>query len=171
MSQNDEIPAKKKKSKAKWFLLLLLLVLLGGGGYLVYSLGLLDKILNRTTDEAASAGSGQAGGNVHISTPASNLNTASFEPFVVNLADPSGSRYIRLTLAAEVVSPEVIRELEVQNPRIRDAMIMLLSSKTYADISSQSGKLRLKNEILDRMNQLLGGPKITRVFLQDLVVQ
>jgi flagellar FliL protein len=171
MSQNDEVPAKKKKSRAKWFLLLLLLVLLGGGAYLVYNLGLLDKFLNRSAGDAASPGNGQPGGNVHISTPASTLNTASFEPFVVNLADPSGNRYIRLNLAAEVVSPEVIKELEAQNPRIRDAMIMLLSSKTYADISSQSGKLRLKNEILDRMNQLLGGPKITRVFLQEFVTQ
>jgi flagellar FliL protein len=99
------------------------------------------------------------------------LNTATFEPFVVNLSDPAGNRYIRLTLDVEVISPEVIKELEAQNPRIRDAMIMLLSSKTYTELSTQAGKLRLKNEILDRINQLLGGPKITRAFFQDLVVQ
>jgi flagellar FliL protein len=90
---------------------------------------------------------------------------------VVNLSDPAGNRYIRLTLDVEVISPEVIKELEAQNPRIRDAMIMLLSSKTYTELSTQAGKLRLKNEILDRINQLLGGPKITRAFFQDLVVQ
>jgi flagellar FliL protein len=173
MSQDDEVPAKKKKSKAKWVLLFLLLLLLGGGGYLLYNMGFLDKFMGKDTDAAVSgAGGGSAGsGSTRIGTPASNLNTATFEPFVVNLSDPSGNRYIRLTLDVEVISPEVIKELEVQNPRIRDAMIMLLSSKTYADLSTQAGKLRLKNEILDRINQLLGGAKVTRTFFQDFVVQ
>jgi flagellar FliL protein len=174
MSQDDEVPAKKKKSKAKWFILLLLLILLGGGGYLLYNMGFLDKFLNNKDSDAAvsGAGSGAAGNSgTRISVPTSNLSTATFEPFLVNLSDPSGNRYINLTLAVEVISPEVIKELEVQNPRVRDALIMLLTSKTHAELSTQVGKLRLKNEILDRINQLLGGAKLTQVFLQNFVLQ
>ncbi|MDL2307359.1 flagellar basal body-associated FliL family protein [Desulfovibrio sp. OttesenSCG-928-C06] len=172
MAQSDELPAPKKKSKAKWIILLLILLLLGGGGFAAYKMGFLDSFLGG--DEAAqqdgSVGGGQ-GGSVKIESPTSSLKTATFAPFVANLADPGGNRYIRMTLDVEVISPEVIRELEAQNPRIRDAMIMLLSSKTYGELSSQAGKLQLKNEILDRINQVLGGPKITRVFYTDLVVQ
>ena len=165
MSQADEIP-RKKKGKGKWIFLLLLLLIIGGGGFGAYKFGFLDGLLGIKPPETETQP-----GSTRIETPASNLRTASFAPFVANLADPLGNRYIRMTLEVEVLSPEVIKELEVQNPRIRDAMIMLLSSKTYTELSTQAGKLRLKNEILDRINQVLGGAKVTRVFFTELVVQ
>ena len=48
---------------------------------------------------------------------------------------------------------------------------MLLSSKSYADLSPAENKLMLKNEIVDRLNQILGGPKVTRAFFTDMVIQ
>jgi flagellar FliL protein len=178
MSQADELPApKKKKSKLKWFILLLLLLGLGGGGVMAYEMGLLDKLLGgdevRPEDQAGSAGAIGSGntGSTRITTPTSSMRTATFDQFVTNLADPAGNRYIRLIIDVEVIAPEVIRELEMQNPRIRDAILMLLSSKSYQDLSSPAGKLRLKNEILDRINQVLGGPKVNRVFFTEIIVQ
>lgn len=180
MSQVDELPApKKKKSKLKWFILLLLLLGLGGGGFMVYKMGLVDKFLGgdeaQQTDSTAGTGGGAIGsgnsGSTRITTPTSNLRTATFDQFVTNLADPAGNRYIRLIIDVEVISPEVIRELEMQNPRIRDSILMLLSSKSYQDLNSPAGKLRLKNEILDRINQVLGGPKVNRVFFTEIIVQ
>ncbi|MDR2892083.1 MAG: flagellar basal body-associated FliL family protein [Deltaproteobacteria bacterium] len=169
MSQTDEIP-RKKKGKKKWIFLLLLLLIIGGGGFGAYKLGFLDGVLGAVSSAPEQETTAE-GSTTTIETPTSNLRTASLAPFVANLADPLGNRYIRMTLEVEVLSPEVINELKVQNPRIRDAMIMLLSSKTYTELSTQAGKLRLKNEILDRINQVLGGPKVTRVFFTELVVQ
>lgn len=180
MSQADELPApKKKKSKLKWFILLLLLLGLGGGGFMVYKMGLVDKFLDggeaQQADIAGNTGSGAIGtgntGSTRISTPTSNMRTATFDQFVTNLADPAGNRYIEMVIDVEVISPEVIRELEMQNPRIRDSILMLLSSKTYQDLNSPAGRLRLKNEILDRINQVLGGPKVNRVFFTEIIVR
>ena len=176
MAQTDEVPAKKKKSKLKWIILLFLIIVLGGGGFTAYKLGLTPSLGGLLGDgEAEQSGGGEAtastGGSTRITTPTSNLRTATFDPFVANLSDLTGNRYVRMTIDVEVISQEVLNELASQNPRIRDAMIMLLSSKSYNDLSSQAGKLQLKNEILDRINQVLGAPKVTRVFFTDLVVQ
>ncbi|MDR1125082.1 MAG: flagellar basal body-associated FliL family protein [Deltaproteobacteria bacterium] len=179
MSQVDELPApKKKKSKLKWFILLLLLLGLGGGGFMVYKMGLVDKFLggdDAQQADAGAAGNGAIGsgntGSTRITTPTSDMRTATFDQFVTNLSDPAGNRYIRLIIDVEVISPEVIRELETQNPRIRDSILMLLSSKSFQDLNSPAGKLRLKNEILDRINQVLGGPKVNRVFFTEIFVQ
>ncbi|MDL2313421.1 flagellar basal body-associated FliL family protein [Desulfovibrio sp. OttesenSCG-928-C14] len=169
MAQDDEVPQKKKKSKAKWIILIFLILMLGGGYFVAKSMGLLDKFLPGS--DAATQGEQAAQSGTVITTPTSAQRTASFPYFLVNLSDPAGNRYVRMTLEVEVISPEVIKELEIQNPRIRDAMIMLLSSKRFSDVSSQAGKLQLKNEILDRINQVLGGPKVSRVFFTEFVVQ
>jgi flagellar FliL protein len=176
MSQADELPApKKKKSKLKWIILLLLILGGGGGGFAAYHFGLVGKFFSSGGQEADSAGNGSAteGGSTRITTPTSTLNTATFDPFVVNVADIASSRFstLRVTIDVEVLSPAVIKELSVQNPRIRNAMIMLLSSKTSAELATPAGKLLLQNEVLDRINQVLGGSKVTRVFFTQFTVE
>ena len=91
-------------------------------------------------------------------------------PFTVNLADPLGRRLIKISLSLEVTADSVINELKAQQPRVRDAVIMLLSSKTYADIATQDSKIVLKSEITSRLNQVLGGQKIVQVFITDLII-
>ena len=164
MAQEDEVP-QKKKGKIKFVLLFLLLLLLGGAGA-AYYFGLVDRLLERWTGGGADAGQAQP-----EQAPAAKPSSASLPGFVVNLFDPLGRRYIKLDLELELVSPEVSREIQVQNARIRDSLIMLLSNKTFNELSTQEGKLILRNEILDRLNQALGGPKVVRVFFTDFVIQ
>ena len=166
MAQADELPPKKK-SKLKWIILILVVLLIAGGGFVAFELGLLEKF----TGSVQSAGGNVRTNTLSAANAPSNLNTATLPPFLVNLSDPLGRRYIKLELEVELIAPSVARELEAQNPRIRDSLIMLLSSKTYSELSAPEGKLLLKNEILDRINQVLGGPKVTQVFFNDLVIQ
>ena len=90
---------------------------------------------------------------------------------MVNLADPLGRRYIKLTVDVEVNSPEAAAELERSAPKVRDAVNMLLSSKSYADLAPSENKILLKSEIVERLNQILGGPKVARVYFVDMVIQ
>jgi flagellar FliL protein len=89
----------------------------------------------------------------------------------VNLADPLGRRYIKLTLDVEVVNPEIAKELEAAQAKVRDAVILLLSSKSYADLAPLENKILLKNELVTRLNQILGGSKVVRVYFTELVIQ
>ena len=167
MANGDK--AKKKGGALKWILILLVLLLAGGAaGIWYYFFSFFPGSKNAV---AVVEGSVAARATTSPSVPLSIQTTKELQPFLVNLADPLGKRYIKLTFAVEMSGPQVAGELDVQNARIRDAIIMLLSSKSYADIAPTESKLVLQNELVDRLNKILGGPKITRVFFTDMVIQ
>ena len=91
-------------------------------------------------------------------------------PVTVNLADPSGRRYLKMGMEVEV-NADVSAALLANNARIRDAIIMLLAGKSYADIASPDGKVLLKAEVAARLNQILGAQRVVRVFFTDFVVE
>lgn len=91
-------------------------------------------------------------------------------PVTVNLADPSGRRYLKMGMEVEV-NADVSAALQANNARIRDAIIMLLAGKSYADIASPDGKVLLKAEVAARLNQILGAQRVIRVFFTDFVVE
>lgn len=163
MSQEDELPEPKKKSKLKWIIMILLVLLLGGALGAAYFLGFFDNFLGKGDAESAKAKQEQSS---VAAAPRVQLPT-----FLVNLYDPLGRRYISMDIELELISPAVAQEIEAQNARIRDALILLLTSKTYSELSTQEGKHILRNEILDRINQILTGPKVVRVYYINLVIQ
>ena len=165
----DEAPEPvKKKSKKKFILLLLiLLILLGGGGFGAYKFGLLDMVLgggsSNSTEAAPAAEEGGA--------PAAATTIVSVQPFVVNLANPIGSKHIRLSLDLEMVNEQAVAQLNQDMVKVRDSIILLLSSKTYADLAPMEGKLQLKSEIVERVNLILGGPRVVKVYFTDMIFQ
>jgi len=93
-------------------------------------------------------------------------------PFIVNLADPEGKRYLKLTLAVDAKDPKLTKEIESRIPMIRDSILLLLTSKTYADIASTAGKIRLRNEILQGINRSLGTlGSVHTVYFTEFVIQ
>lgn len=161
---DDDTP-KKKGGKLKWILLifLVLLILVGGAGAWYFFFSDLPGSKNASEGGAPKE-------TVKTSAP-QNLQTSILDPFLVNLADPLGKRYIKVTFEVEVTGPEVGDELAKQKPKVRDSIIMLLSSKTYADLAPAESKLTLKTEVANRLNQILGAPKVTRVFITEMVIQ
>lgn len=90
--------------------------------------------------------------------------------FVVNLSDPSGKRYLKLGMEVEV-NADVAQAIKSNSAKIRDAVIILLAGKSFADVSSAEGKVLLKAEVAGRLNQILGGPYVVRVYFTEFVVQ
>ena len=92
------------------------------------------------------------------------------DPFIVNLFDDRGVRYLKVRLDIELwdLTEE---EMAKKNPKIRDSLIVLLSSKKYEEIGSLEGKARLREEILFRLNRILGEGKAKEVYFTDFVVQ
>jgi flagellar FliL protein len=103
--------------------------------------------------------------------PSKNVVNMPLEPFLVNLADKESRRYLKLKVELEVNNEESAKELEKSMPRIRDALILLLSSKTYLDLASYQGKQQLKQEIKQKITALPGGNKISDVFFTEFVAQ
>lgn len=154
----------KKKGKGKWLILILFLLLLGGAAAGAWFFFLQDMFAQSggeqvKKEEQAAPTSKTAG--INIALPA----------FTTNLADPLGQRFIRMNLEIEVAGQSVADELTRHNARIRDSIIILLSSKSYADIAGAESKLLLKSEITERLNNILGPGKVYQVFITDMVIQ
>lgn len=96
----------------------------------------------------------------------------SMEPFVINLSGGGGKRLVKLTMTLDVGDEPTKAEVEKQMPRIRDALILMLTSKSYEDIADVTGKLRLKKELLALVNRNLGGKvRVNAVFFTEFVIQ
>jgi len=193
----EEQPKKKKSGLIKYIILVVLLLLLGGGGYFAYLTFFAAKppaaappaegaapaeapkadahAEAKPAEKKAEGGHGEAksdakgGGGHGGGKDKAASNNVSLPPFVVNLADPNARRYLKVVLEVEVTSnPEL---LEDNKAKIRDALLMLLSSKTSQDLSTLEGKILLRKEIVDRLNQAIGQPKVSRVYFTDFVIQ
>lgn len=93
------------------------------------------------------------------------------EPFIVNLVGQNGRRYAKTTIALEMSSPELQKEVTAKIPLIRDTIIRVLSAKTFEDVSTSKGKERLKEEITQELNTFMVDGYIKSVFLTEFVIQ
>lgn len=180
-------PVKKKSRTRKiallFSLLLLLCPIVGGGIYLWIHFDvtqtLRDVINNARSQDAApepetKPAVKEEGKKADPSLPRTTSSGVAVIPltrFEVNIADPSGKRYLLLGVEVEVNDKVGIDEIRLGEPRIRDAVIMLLSSKSYEALASPEGKLNLKNEIAARMNQALGTQRVVRVFFTEFMIR
>lgn len=160
--QDTETPAPPAKAKSRLSVIKVLIMgflglLLIGGGLVAY-IWMTD---DPTVGEEAQAG--QVSLHERVTMP--------LDPFLVNLADKESRRYLKLKVELEVDREATAKELEKFTPNIRDALILLLSSKTYLDISSFEGKQQLKDEIKQRVAALPGGKKVSNVFFTEFVAQ
>ena len=162
--------------KRKILLIVLVLLLLGGGAFAGYMLfmappgtSMLSFIGGSNDGSAPTAESPRSGEYENIKIEKGQ--TISMTPFLVNLADPLGRRYIKMSMDVELRTSGDVKAFQDSMPRARDSILILLSSKTMDDVSSVEGKILLKNEIINRINQILGGPKVIQVYFTDMVIQ
>ena len=95
----------------------------------------------------------------------------SMEPFVVNIGDGDRDRFLKLKIDLEVSSADVSSELEQRLPQVKDIMIGLLSSQSFADIRSMEGKEALREELQTRLNAVVRKGTVQQVFFTEFVVQ
>jgi flagellar FliL protein len=165
--ETREQEPKKKSGKLKWIILVVLLLVLGGGGYFAYT-----QFLQKPPDQAETGEEGaEEGAAAEEEMAEGESSMVTLPTFLVNLADPLGRRYLKLTVDVEVKNEAAAEELRENEAKVRDAIILLLSSKSYSDLSTLEGKILLKKEIVERLNLLLGSPKVKRVYFTEMVVQ
>ena len=157
----------QKKSKLKLIIIILIaLIILGGGGFAAYMFLFKKPTPPPVTDNATHKAAKVAPVKKREILPQIEL-----DPFIVNLADRNTRRYLKLKVALELSNKKLQDEIKKREAEIRDLITMLLSSKTYNDISTFDGKLALKTGIMNRLNAILINGKVTNVFFVDFVVQ
>ncbi len=159
-------PAKKKGKGLLIVILAVALVGLGAGGFLVFK----GKSGTAQAKESGAEEHGKAEGG-HGEGGKAGGSIVNLEPFIVNLQDNSGTRYLKLTINLELGPDSNSAELTAQTPQIRDSLIILLSSKSYADIGTVEGKYQMRDEIVARVNQYLTKGKVKTAYFTDFVIQ
>lgn len=91
------------------------------------------------------------------------------ETFLVNLAGSRGQKLAKINMELEVSNDEVQKEIEKLKPKIRDIIIITLSSKSYAEVSTKEGKDVLREEIRDQVNLFLTKGQINRVYFTEFI--
>lgn len=91
------------------------------------------------------------------------------ETFIVNLAGSKGRRIFKVDVELEVNDKKVVDEIEQRKAQIRDIIIIILSGRTYDQISGKDGKNQLRDEIKDTVNAFLTKGKITSVFFTNFL--
>ena len=93
------------------------------------------------------------------------------EEFIVNIISGDTAHYVKTSLSVELSSPEAKAEVEQRMPQMRDAIILLISSKTYEELQDLQGKKQLKAELVTRINSFLQNGKVESIYFTNFVVQ
>jgi flagellar FliL protein len=93
------------------------------------------------------------------------------DTMIVNLSDHGGKRYLRVTMALELSDPESVATVESRLPQIRDAVLMILPTKTYDDVSTTDGKIALRNQVMEKINDLMTKGRVNNIYFTEFVVQ
>jgi flagellar FliL protein len=93
------------------------------------------------------------------------------DEFVVNLADQREAHYLKVEMVLEVKGETAKKELAELKPKIRDAVIGVLSRKQYAEMLEPSGKESTKTELMAVLNKELDEAKVEGVFFNSFAMQ
>jgi flagellar FliL protein len=107
---------------------------------------------------------------------------------IINLVDPTGRKYIRVTIVAEFAPDDPEYEslpeeekiayltafeekLNSRLPIMDDTVITLLSTKTYEDLYTAEGKEKLRAEIMEILSEKLVDLHLISIYFTEFVVQ
>ena len=93
------------------------------------------------------------------------------ETFIVNLDDPKLRKYLRVTMDLELVDDKSLPILEGRLPQIRDAILSILPSKRYEEITTVEGKNALRSELLTTANGFFNQEVIINIYFKEFVIQ
>lgn len=155
-TEAPEQAPKKKKGKLLIIIIAAVVLLVGGASAYFF-------LFAKKTDEGRDDSAKQT-------KEASGVNF-SFDPFVVNLMDSGGTKYLKVSIQIELSDSKFMEKAKNRTPQLRDAIITLITNKTSEELITAEGKIILKDEIKQRSNQILGEGTVLNVYLTDFVMQ
>ncbi|MBN1865672.1 flagellar basal body-associated FliL family protein [Candidatus Sumerlaeota bacterium] len=93
------------------------------------------------------------------------------QPIGTNLNEDSVRRAVQVAFVLQASDEAALEEIKENEPRIRSAIIILLGSKTVAELRLVDGKELLAEEVKARANQIVGQGKIKEVLYEGFVLQ
>jgi len=103
-----------------------------------------------------------------------DAGVVSFQPFVANLADEGGTRFLRTSLKLVVAGAETAKEVEesdVELAQLQSAILEVLTVQTAEQLITPEGKAALKKQVLEKAGHVLHNATVTDVLFTEFVVQ
>ena len=145
-----------------------LLVVLGGGGGAYYFLG------GAPADEHGEAATAEHGGGHGASSELPPEHAAFFDvpDIVVNIQSADSTpAYLKLSVSLELDGPEARAAIEPVMPRVVDQFQTYLRELRVDDVRGSMGVMRLKEELLRRVNLAAAPTPVRDVLLKEMIVQ
>jgi len=151
---------KNKKSKLPLVIGLVLAILGGAGGFMAVKTGLLF---------------GQASQNSHANSERENLPALApvafvpLDPLIINLPNQSGRQFLRFAAQLEV-NPAYQADIEAIKPRIVDVLNGYLRAVEVSDLEDPSALLRLRAQMLRRVQVVTGTDRVRDLLIMEFVL-
>lgn len=168
MENNPDKGPQQNKTKWKKLLVIIAGVILflglGGGGFWYIShYGL--SFSGQAKDAAPKTATEGA-------PPAAVLQLQSF---VVNLADPDHSAFLRVGIALGLNKPLPAGTDSAKDspytPQVRDAVISVLATWQSEDLLARNGKKKLKQQLLQTLQQRIPELGVAHIYFTDFLIQ
>ena len=91
--------------------------------------------------------------------------------FVTNLAGADNRRFVKIQIDMEAGSQEAAAELLVKTSQVRDQVLMVLRSKTVADLAGPEGMRRLGADLVAGTNRVLVDGGVSAIYFVEFAIQ
>jgi flagellar FliL protein len=106
--------------------------------------------------------------------PLASRGLLPFEPFLVNLSDAGGQRFLKVNLQlvlGSAADAAEVQEVPVVLSRVRSDILELLTEQSASALVTPEGKLALKTAIKARATDALEHTEVVDVLFSEFVVQ
>jgi len=178
----EQVATPKKSRKKFLFIIVALVVLLGagGGGFFFFqrASAKTEKVKKPGRKAAGEADGERAKKDDKATVPdmpddAEVKQVMELQPFIVNLADKDGARYLRLTVSLGIGGESTGSEKPdpLFTTRVRNAMLAVLTTKTSQEVLTTEGKTALRKELLHAASSAVSEPEVYAIYITDFIVQ
>jgi flagellar protein FliL len=82
-----------------------------------------------------------------------------------------GASFVQIGLTLQTDSKDARDELEQRKIQVKDAVNEILHTTTKVDLDKPDGHVKLKKEIMNRVNRFMTKGRVTDVYITEIVVQ
>ncbi len=154
-SSTANAPAKKKSRLPLILITVVLVIGAGVGGWM----------WKRSSRTATRNGAAQA----------TEVNSVlALDSFVVNLQDPAGNGYLRVSIDLGLATPAKEDDKDRQAaylPRVRDTILGVLGSQSVDALLTPDGKTRLKADLLKAIDASVPELQCKEIYFTEFLVQ
>ena len=164
--EEEVVPPKSRKIRKLLIVLFILILLIGAaiGAVIFLAPGIIPDSLKFWAEKGA-------GKKEKETEKKSQGYIYGMDPFVVNLADQGRPKYLKIRMSIESQEMKVNEEYGKRLPQLRDMILTVLSSKSYGEISDSEGKMKLREEIITKLNRLLRTFQVKTLYFTEFMIQ